>query len=785
MRTAAASRQIVLGNGTIVVSDEGVILQAPTGTFVLDGREIATLAGQVLEAVALAGSRDGACRLLNPSLRPMGETFLNLLTRLSFVVEPSATWETSDLTPWQAAFARLVGDEPRDVARRLSEARIVFVGLEPWVASAAQHLVRAGVRAVHLADDGASSIEGSPLARTLHEIAPSCTVTHGPLAWTSDDDLELPSETWSLLIDAQPSAAVSRHKRLASFAHRHRQTIMFGAVEGVEIVVGPLTVPHRTACWECYRRRRLSSWDRPWVVPVLHQLAADGEPSRAPKDAGVDHACPASTLDTLGQLVSEEVLKVILFPNADTISSRILIHNFISRESSSHLILPAPYCDVCGGARTVTDPGFTIPAKLFDAESAEDLLRRAQGVVDSRTGIIAAVALRRRRADEPILPVCGQASVAGHSDGLAHAGRNDEVGGKGLTPAEAMLGAVGEALERYSASIVDEAMIVRAARAALPGDVLDPSRMHLYGDHQYDRPAFPYRRYSPDREYPWVRGSWLDGGGSVWVPALLAYFVTGSGDGHFCQVTSNGLACGSDATDAGLRASLELIERDALMASWMHRRPGVPIRRDEHLGLETRHIIESIERLGAAVELYLLPGRVDVPVVLCLGLGDGRRWPGVSVTAAAHWDPQAAAYRAVAEHGYSCAHIRRTIIDNPEAIPKTAADVHTFLDHALYYAPLDRRSACEFWRSSDGPAVSIAQIKSWDHLDFADKARALTTQQFRIAIVDVTSPDLKLTDIRVVRALCEDAYPLSCGAGLQRWPRGSAAALNQDPHPMA
>jgi ribosomal protein S12 methylthiotransferase accessory factor len=780
MTEPACSRVVALGRGAIAVSRDGVVIHSPIGTLALDGREIATLVDLMADALCAAHSRVPIVSALAPSLRPSAEKFLDLLTRVSLFVESCEDMEQGGLTEWQAVYARFVGDRPADAAHRLARGRILFVGLEPWAATAAQHIALAGVPFLHF--ECAEKTRRGELANALRKIAPACNVTCG----VSDSEFAPPSATWSLVLDGMPSTAFQRHKELARFAHMNRCPLMFAAIEGAEVILGPLTIPQETACWECYRRRRLTNWDSAWVVPTLHQLNSSLDSSCSMGKDGTSYVCPPSAQDTLGQLVSEEVLKQILFSNGCAVRGRVLIQNFVSRETSSHLILPAPHCDVCGGAKAATNFQ-PVSRNPFDASSVEDLLQKTEGIVDSKIGIIAGVAIRTRRDDEPLLPICAHASVSGYSDGYVHEGRNDEAGGKGLTAVEAMIGAIGEALERYSATIVDEEAIVRARRAELDGDVLDPESMHLYADFQYDQPSFPYRRYSPDRRYPWIRGSWLDNEAeSVWVPALLAYFLSGSGDTTFCQVTSNGLATGVGYHDAALRATLELIERNAYMESWTQRKPGIRILRDDQIMLESRQIIESIERLGASLELYLLPSRVTVPVVLCLGLGDGQRWPGISVTTAAGWNAQSAIHRAVIEHAYSCVHVRRTMLSSPEAIPKSAEDVRTFRDHALFYASIDRRASCAFWRTNSKSAVSITQIESWDNLSVQDKAHKLMGHGMRIAVVDVTSPDLRLTNIRVVRALSESAYQLVCGAGLQRRVSNHQGFItNSDPHPMA
>src|SRR4030095_6732146 len=93
------------------------------------------------------------------------------------------------------------------------------------------------------------------------------------------------------------------------------------------------------------------------------------------------------------------------------------------------------------------------------------------------------------------------------------------------------------------------------------------------------------------------------------------------------QGASNGLAAAADFEEAALRATLELIERDAFMAAWLTACPGRRVEVDGDPLL--RSVVEGIEGLGAKVEIYLLPTSACGTTILCLAFGDGDRYPGV------------------------------------------------------------------------------------------------------------------------------------------------------------
>src|SRR5262249_15435769 len=138
--------------------------------------------------------------------------------------------------------------------------------------------------------------------------------------------------------------------------------------------------------------------------------------------------------------------------------------------------------------------------------------------------------------------------------------------GKGTTAAAAVVGAIGEAIERYAGSMPDPSRIVWSRPSDLPGAVLDPRELALYDDDQMARAGFPFVKFAPEVAHPWIAGEWAGTQDPVWVPAILAYISLDVRREHvFCQGSSNGMAAWSNRSEAALRAILELLERDALM----------------------------------------------------------------------------------------------------------------------------------------------------------------------------------------------------------------------------
>jgi ribosomal protein S12 methylthiotransferase accessory factor len=241
--------------------------------------------------------------------------------------------------------------------------------------------------------------------------------------------------------------------------------------------------------------------------------------------------------------------------------------------------------------------------------------------------------------------------------------------------------------------------------------------------------------------------------------------------GHLiCQGTSNGLAASTSFEDAALRATLELVERDAMLTAWLSGTPGARVRLD---GLDPAlvAVLEGVESLGGAVEVYALPTAAAGTVVLCLALGDGEAWPGVTIGLAAALDPATALRKAILELGQTGPYLRRLLRTGAIEVPPDPESVTTMLDHAAYYFPQERAAAFDFLRSDEETGLP-------------DATPSLAEAALRVAVVDVTAPDVALGPFRVARALSPDLQPLSYGYGLDREPVARAGKPATEPPPV-
>jgi ribosomal protein S12 methylthiotransferase accessory factor len=810
-------------SASVTPTRAGVVLRSDLGAFQLDGEDVRLFVTRMLPL--LDGSRDaeGMADALPETSRASVVGFLELLRQRGLIEDaPELPDAAAEARQVQERFFQKCGLAGGVGTARLRAARVVVAGLEPWGAVAAQELAAAGVGALHLLDDQPVSAGDLLAVRTwdashlghprrealraaIARLAPDCTVTTAPLAPQDGGEIAIAGGPWDLLITGLTADDLFLLARLARFAQAAGLRSVYAHLDGIEAWIGPAVVPRETACWNCFRLRRLANAG---FGATAHEV--DGSLLAAPTPPRA-RAYLAPMAPAAGQLLALEAINLLAGYTPSRLPGRFLVHNLVSGEGAWHGVVRMPWCELCGGAAaTAEHPGGAVPGSgsaegdgqgsgegsgLRSVRDAQGLRELLAGWVDDRVGVIRSLVTGESSADAAglELPVAATAYLASYTEGRPrHVADPQVASGKGLTAVDALIGAVGEAIERYSAARYRREDLRHASWNDLGEEGLDPRQLCLYDDEQYRQPGFPFAPFDPDRPIHWVRGSWLGSGEPVWVPALTSFFNFMADPGeHFCQVSSNGLAAGGDLADAALRALFELVERDAFMLTWLCRLPARRIVPDGALEPGIREIVRQLGERGAAVELYRLDAGTGIPTALCLGVGDGERWPAVTVALACHTDLRTAVRKAILEQGHVGPYIQRLMRESK--VPATPDEVLSLEDHALYYVRPERLGAFDFLRRPGDRTddVILADLPIAPPPTAAGCAERLSAAGLRVAIADVTSPDVAASPFRVARALGTNMQPIHFGERFRRLanPRLqahlTARGVNPDPHPVA
>ncbi|MFJ2741720.1 TOMM precursor leader peptide-binding protein [Streptomyces sp. NPDC087440] len=456
-------------------------------------------------------------------------------------------------------------------------------------------------------------------------------------------------------------------------AHRAAgRTWLPARTTGAEVWVGPFFGPAspdvpEPACWECLAHRLRAH--RSSQNPVRRVLGLAGPVPLPPV------ALPSTA--ALGvQLAVLELAKWAAGLRRPG-QSAVTVLDTLTLSSTPHPVRRRPQCPRCGDpslvARRVNSPFVPASRPKHGAQGGnhralplEEVYARHRHLVSPVTGAVSAVRPAAATPDGLYHYVSGRNLALGGRDlaGL-RSGLRSHSGGKGVSAREAEVGALCEALERYSGTRQGDEPVVRDSLRGLGGAALHPNSCQLYATAQFADRARWNQRYAhsafqqiPEPFDPGAAVEWtpvwsLTAGGSRLLPTSMLYFGPGpDGVARSPWADSNGNAAGASPEDALVQGFLELVERDAVALWWYNRtrRAAVDLDAfDEPWLAATR---AAYARAGREVWALDVTSDFGIPVVVALSRrtdGGGLRPEDISFGFGAHFDPRLALRRAVTE----------------------------------------------------------------------------------------------------------------------------------------
>ncbi len=337
---------------------------------------------------------------------------------------------------------------------------------------------------------------------------------------------------------------------------------------------------------------------------------------------------------------------------------------------SHHELRQRPQCPHCGDASlTASRTGRPVvlrptPKSAYGgghrSVPPEDVLARYQHLVSPVTGIIKEITRDGRCPSLFNSYRSGTNAAARHGD-LAgvRRGLREQSGGKGATPVEAEVGALCEAVERYSGTFHGDEARERGSYRALGERAIHPNDVLLIDERQYaDRERWNRehgrfhligRPFDEREEIDWTPVWSLRQQRHRLLPTAMLYFGTpGEAGGRSLGADSNGNAAGSRLEDAVLQGLLEVVERDAVALWWYNRTTAPTVDLDAFGDDWLARVRAEYRALGR--ELWVLDVTADLGIPVMVAASRDPAGPErIMFGFGAHLDPRIALRRAVTE----------------------------------------------------------------------------------------------------------------------------------------
>ncbi|MGH3826867.1 MAG: YcaO-like family protein, partial [Pseudonocardiaceae bacterium] len=361
--------------------------------------------------------------------------------------------------------------------------------------------------------------------------------------------------------------------------------------------------------------------------------------------------------------------------------------------------------------------------------------------------------------------------------------------GRTLSFRTARLSALTEALERYAGRAPrGRRTAVRARYIDIADRAVDPTTFGLFPDERHDLPEFPYPRYHPERELPWVWGYSFARQEPVLVPENLAYYTHGAhaGTDEFIYEVSNGCALGGCLTEAVLHGLLEVAERDAFLMTWYAQLPAPRVDLDSATDRAIPLLVERVRHtLGYTILTFDTTLEHGIPSFWLLAVDtqpDPARpsaRPSALCAAGAHPLPEHALLGALCELTTSLG-ARLATYPNRDTteVERLLTDpdaVRTMDHHGLLYSQpraFDRLAFLPL----DGPArplTDVAHPSRWPaRSDLAEDlceliGRYLDTD-LDVIVVNQSTPEHQAGDLSCVKVLIPGTLPMTFGHRFRR-----------------
>jgi ribosomal protein S12 methylthiotransferase accessory factor len=338
------------------------------------------------------------------------------------------------------------------------------------------------------------------------------------------------------------------------------------------------------------------------------------------------------------------------------------------------------------------------------------------------------------------------------------------IGGSGLDRASAAAAAVGEALERYSATFVPHDRLVTATARELGEGAVEPERFALFSEAQHRTGDLPFVPFTSDTPVTWVRGSSLPRGRAAFLPAELVFLgdPVAAGNARIGHATSSGMACAADRDEALVRGLCEVLERDAFMIAWANRLslPLIDWAADDAIRLLDRTLFAPTGLRYAAVDLSLFH---RLPTVLGVVRGPAGRPGALGVGAGTAANVERAWWKALAEaFAARSAGIKLALVQGNE-FPDGPRGVRCFEDHIRYYED-ERRAAGTAFLDAGLERVDAASIPTLAGHSAGEVVEELCARVEAAGssayAVDVTSPDVRELGLTVIKVLAPELCSL-------------------------
>lgn len=308
---------------------------------------------------------------------------------------------------------------------------------------------------------------------------------------------------------------------------------------------------------------------------------------------------------------------------------------------------------------------------------------------------------------------------------------------------EAILGTIGETVERYAPAFYNIKDSISASFKNLNKHAIKPSEFVLFHDKQHSDERFRIEKFTEDIEVSWFPTIDLTNGKETWLPAQFIYLPFNYDKEYITANTSTGLAAHSNYYKAILTALYEVIERDSFVITWLQEIVSDKIIIDS----EIQSFLNKKFPTEYEWHFFDITYDINVPSVLGICIGEAEYGKFIAVGSSTRQTFGEATKKVIQEIGQAVPYFRYLLGERKDWMPDDDfTKIQDFEEHSIFYTKrTDLWHIFDKWRNAN-PTKKIDFDEPFsrnDKEEILHLMSILKNKNYNVLLKDVTTPDIR------------------------------------------
>lgn len=315
--------------------------------------------------------------------------------------------------------------------------------------------------------------------------------------------------------------------------------------------------------------------------------------------------------------------------------------------------------------------------------------------------------------------------------------------GCGVKWEDAVLGTIGETVERYASAYYDLNESLFSSFKNLNKYAIHPKEFALFHSEQFKDERFRMNKFTEDIELTWFPTTDLTNGKETWLPGQFIYLPFNHDKKYITANTSTGLAAHSDYYKAILNGLYESIERDCFVITWLQNL--VP----EKLVIskEIQDYIDSIFPTKYEWHFFDINYDLKIPSVLGFCFGEAEYGKFIAVGSSSRATYGEALKKVIQEIGQAVPYFRYLLGEKKKWKPSDDYTlIQNFEDHSIFYVKRqDLWHIFDKWRNVEETKTIYLNEKiiRTDQEEIKHIVRILRNKNYNVLFKDITTHDIR------------------------------------------